>query len=128
MIKNKLSQKPSGKCNASHEQMSQILLKFYDSAIFSFFSCLLLGFIGADRKDNGVSIQLWLVFDYHRAGSLYDFLHEKTVDLKTMFEMVWSIVAGLDHLHKPIIGIVQKPAIAHRDLKTKNILVKAGGK
>lgn len=86
------------------------------------------GFIGADRKDDGVSIQLWLVFDYHRAGSLYDFLHEKSINLSAMFTMVSSIVAGLDHLHKPIYGVGEKPPIAHRDLKTKNILVKADGK
>ena len=30
-------------------------------------------------------------------------------------------------MHKQIIGNVGKPAIAHRDIKSKNILVKANG-
>ncbi len=38
--------------------------------------------------------------------------------------MALSIATGLNHLHMPIVGTQGKPAIAHRDLKTKNILVK----
>ena len=38
--------------------------------------------------------------------------------------MALSISTGLAHLHMPIVGTQGKPAIAHRDLKSKNILVK----
>lgn len=38
--------------------------------------------------------------------------------------MALSIATGLAHLHMDIVGTRGKPAIAHRDLKSKNILVK----
>ena len=41
-----------------------------------------------------------------------------------MIEMAWSIATGLTHLHLEISGTQGKPAIAHRDLKSRNILVK----
>jgi len=44
-----------------------------------------------------------------------------------MYRMAVSIVTGLAHLHMEIVGTQGKPAIAHRDLKSKNILVKANG-
>ncbi|XP_055692619.1 TGF-beta receptor type-1-like [Lutzomyia longipalpis] len=85
----------------------------------------ILGFIAADNKDNGTWTQLWLVTDYHENGSLFDFLTVSTVDTKTMLTMALSIATGLAHLHMDIVGTNGKPAIAHRDLKTKNILVKS---
>ena len=39
--------------------------------------------------------------------------------------MVYNIANGLTHLHMEVIGTEGKPAMAHRDIKTKNILVKA---
>jgi len=41
--------------------------------------------------------------------------------------MALSIATGLAHLHMEIVGTQGKPAIAHRDLKSKNILVKTNG-
>eukprot|EP00091_Calanus_sinicus_P002726 TRINITY_DN12827_c0_g1_i1.p1 TRINITY_DN12827_c0_g1~~TRINITY_DN12827_c0_g1_i1.p1 ORF type:complete len:159 (-),score=54.28 TRINITY_DN12827_c0_g1_i1:175-651(-) len=41
-----------------------------------------------------------------------------------MIEMAMSIATGLTHLHLEISGTQGKPAIAHRDLKSRNILVK----
>lgn len=38
-----------------------------------------------------------------------------------------SIANGLVHLHTEIFGTQGKPAIAHRDIKSKNILVKNNG-
>jgi uncharacterized membrane-anchored protein YitT (DUF2179 family) len=40
-----------------------------------------------------------------------------------MVTMALSVATGLSHLHMPIVGTQGKPAIAHRDLKSKNILV-----
>ncbi|XP_021703577.1 TGF-beta receptor type-1 isoform X1 [Aedes aegypti] len=85
----------------------------------------ILGFIAADNKDNGTWTQLWLVTDYHENGSLFDFLTSRSIDTKTMVEMAYSIATGLAHLHMDIVGSQGKPAIAHRDLKSKNILVKS---
>ncbi|XP_070509801.1 TGF-beta receptor type-1 isoform X3 [Chironomus tepperi] len=100
----------------------------------------ILGFIAADNKDNGTWTQLWLVTDYHENGSLFDFLNNHTVNAKTMVLMALTIATGLAHLHMDIVGTFVKdcksqckdckecpgkPGIAHRDLKSKNILVKA---
>ena len=75
--------------------------------------------------DNGTWTQLWLVTDYHEKGSLFDFLGRHTVDSVQMIRMALSIATGLAHLHMEIVGTQGKPAIAHRDLKSKNILVKS---
>nr|CAD7589421.1 unnamed protein product [Timema genevievae] len=84
----------------------------------------ILGFIAADNKDNGTWTQLWLITDYHENGSLFDYLNRSTVDISGMIRMALSIATGLAHLHMEIVGTQGKPAIAHRDLKSKNILVK----
>ncbi|XP_021943731.2 TGF-beta receptor type-1 isoform X3 [Folsomia candida] len=87
----------------------------------------ILGFIAADNKDNGTWTQLWLVTDYHEKGSLFDYLGRTTLDHVTMLRMAFSIATGISHLHMEIVGTQGKPAIAHRDLKSKNILVKTNG-
>ncbi|XP_049520748.1 TGF-beta receptor type-1-like isoform X3 [Dermacentor silvarum] len=87
----------------------------------------ILGFIAADNKDNGTWTQLWLITDYHENGSLFDYLMRIPVDTATMCKMAYSIANGLAHLHMEILGTQGKPAIAHRDIKSKNILVKSSG-
>ena len=88
---------------------------------------LIAGFIAADNKDNGRWTQLWLVSEYHENGSLYDYLQDNILDINDLLKIVYSISAGLAHLHMEIIGTQGKPAIAHRDMKSKNILVKLNG-
>ncbi|XP_041120360.1 activin receptor type-1C-like isoform X2 [Polyodon spathula] len=87
----------------------------------------ILGFIAADNKDNGTWTQLWLVSEYHEHGSLFDYLNCHTVSVDGVIILALSIASGLVHLHMEIIGTQGKPAIAHRDLKSKNILVKKNG-
>ena len=88
----------------------------------------LTGFVAADNKDNGAWTQLWLITDYLERGSLYDYLQITTLDVEAMLKLGVSIASGLAHLHIEIVGTQGKPAIAHRDLKSKNILVKRDGK
>ncbi|KAK7825453.1 hypothetical protein U0070_012253 [Myodes glareolus] len=78
-------------------------------------------------KDNGTWTQLWLVSDYHEHGSLFDYLNRYTVTVEGMIKLALSTASGLAHLHMEIVGTQGKPAIAHRDLKSKNILVKKNG-
>ncbi|KAM9805063.1 activin receptor type-1C [Neosynchiropus ocellatus] len=87
----------------------------------------ILGFIAADNKDSGSWTQLWLVSEYHEHGSLFDYLNRYTVSVDGMIVLALSIASGLAHLHMEIIGTQGKPAIAHRDLKSKNVLVKKNG-
>ncbi|KAG5282178.1 hypothetical protein AALO_G00053060 [Alosa alosa] len=84
----------------------------------------ILGFIAADNKDNGTWTQLWLVSDYHEHGSLFDYLNHYSVTIEGMIKLALSAASGLAHLHMEILGTQGKPGIAHRDLKSKNILVK----
>ncbi|CAM4615886.1 unnamed protein product [Lepidochelys olivacea] len=84
----------------------------------------ILGFIAADNKDNGTWTQLWLVSEYHEQGSLFDYLNRNAVTIDGLIKLTLSIASGLAHLHMEIVGTQGKPAIAHRDLKSKNILVK----
>ncbi|XP_011847242.1 PREDICTED: activin receptor type-1C isoform X4 [Mandrillus leucophaeus] len=74
--------------------------------------------------DNGTWTQLWLVSEYHEQGSLYDYLNRNIVTVAGMIKLALSIASGLAHLHMEIVGTQGKPAIAHRDIKSKNILVK----
>ncbi|TWW66088.1 Bone morphogenetic protein receptor type-1B [Takifugu flavidus] len=87
----------------------------------------ILGFIAADIKGTGSWTQLYLITDYHENGSLYDYLKSNTLDVKALLKLAYSSISGLCHLHTEIYGTQGKPAIAHRDLKSKNILVKKNG-
>ncbi|XP_069826242.1 activin receptor type-1-like isoform X2 [Dendropsophus ebraccatus] len=85
----------------------------------------ILGFIASDMTSRNSSTQLWLITHYHDNGSLYDYLQRTTVDPEGCLQLALSIICGLVHLHVEIFGTQGKPAIAHRDLKSRNILVKS---
>lgn len=85
----------------------------------------ILGFIASDMTSRNSSTQLWLITHYHDNGSLYDYLQRNTLDPESCLQLAISIICGLVHLHVEIFGTQGKPAIAHRDLKSRNILVKS---
>ncbi|PVD39256.1 hypothetical protein C0Q70_01884 [Pomacea canaliculata] len=87
----------------------------------------ILGFIAADIKGTGSWTQLFLITDYHENGSLHDYLQDRVIDTGEMLALAHSAACGLAHLHIEIFGTRGKPAIAHRDIKSKNILVKKNG-
>ncbi|XP_066526505.1 serine/threonine-protein kinase receptor R3 [Hoplias malabaricus] len=87
----------------------------------------ILGFIASDMTSKNSSTQLWLVTHFHELGSLYDFLQYSTLDPEGCLRMCLSVASGLVHLHTEILSTQGKPAIAHRDLKSRNILVKRNG-
>ena len=41
--------------------------------------------------------------------------------------LVRLVSPGLDYLHKEVIAAAIRPALAHRDIKSKNVLVKGDG-
>lgn len=85
----------------------------------------LLHFIGAEQRTVGYETQYWLVTAYHEYGSLLDFLRVRTVSLENLCMMAESIAMGLSHLHCTFTRNGRyKPAIVHRDFKSKNVLVK----
>ncbi|NXA56384.1 ACVL1 kinase, partial [Nothocercus julius] len=83
------------------------------------------GFIASDMTSRNSSTQLWLITHYHENGSLYDYLQRTALDSAGCLALASSIICGLVHLHVEIFGTQGKPAIAHRDLKSRNILVKS---
>ena len=87
----------------------------------------ILGFIAADIKGTGSWTQMLLITDYHERGSLHDYLQTTVLDNPSLLAICLSIASGIVHLHTEIFGTRGKPAIAHRDIKSKNILVKRNG-
>merc|ERR1719295_1845531 len=104
-----------------------------------------LGYIGSDCTSQNSCTQLWLVTHFYENGSLYDYLNnvplpgtvmvgspEAAANKPSLFpwqahNILLSSLNGLVHLHTEIFGTQGKPAIAHREIKSKNILVRADG-
>ena len=86
-----------------------------------------LGYIASDIATRNGMTCMWLVTHYHVNGSLYDYLNSHVLDIYQMCVLAYSATCGLAHLHTEIFGMQGKPAISHRDIKTKNILVKQNG-
>ena len=100
---------------------------FHEVDIYN--TCLLchpnvLRFIAADNKDVGMATQLWLITEYCELGSLYELLSRQTIDEDTMVKLCFTAASGLAHLHTEMNAKEKKPPIAHRDIKSRNILVK----
>lgn len=83
-------------------------------------------FISAENLSDGPIPGYWLVLEYHDLGSLQDYLKAaNTLTLVELCKMAGSVASGLAHLHTEMIftdGV--KPAMAHRDVKSMNVLVK----
>ncbi|XP_014221815.1 activin receptor type-1-like [Trichogramma pretiosum] len=89
----------------------------------------ILGYIGSDVTSRAGCTQLWIVTNYHPAGSLYRHLLRlvKAVNHEQMFKICSSIAEGLLYLHTEIQGTQGKPAMAHRNLASRNVVVKHDG-
>lgn len=83
-----------------------------------------LVFFASDMISNNGSTELWLITQYHAHGSLYDYLIGHALSIDTAIRMMLSLCRGISHLHTPIHGVTSKPSLAHRDVKSKNVLVK----
>ena len=86
----------------------------------------ILGFIAADIQEVGLNheVQRLLITAHHSYGSLYDFLQMHSFDYRILYRLSFSAISGLSYIHRVIYGSRGKPSIAHRDVKSKNILVK----
>ncbi|KAK7092728.1 hypothetical protein V1264_008428 [Littorina saxatilis] len=87
----------------------------------------LLRFFGADERiTQDGSAQLMIVMSYIPLGALNGYLKNNTLDWATMVRMAYSVAKAMSHLHTDIQqGDLFKPVLAHRDLNTRNILVRA---
>ncbi|XP_064644374.1 activin receptor type-2A-like [Lineus longissimus] len=88
----------------------------------------ILRFIATERRGDNLNMELWLITQFHEYGSVYDYLKGNLLSWNQLVNMAESMARGLAYLHEDIPSgkISQhKPAIAHRDFKSKNVLVKA---
>ena len=112
------------KCFTSRDELSyQRETKIYGIALLHHEN--ILKYYGSDLwSSNGCSYN-WIVTHYHPEGSLYDFLNRvQAVSVEMALKLILGALNGLSHLHMDIKGKQNKEMIAHRDIKSKNILVK----
>ncbi|XP_060786207.1 TGF-beta receptor type-2-like isoform X2 [Neoarius graeffei] len=70
--------------------------------------------------------QYWLIMAYHALGNLQDFLVSHVLSWSQLCAMASSVVRGLAHLHNDTTPCgTPKVPIAHRDLKSSNIVMKS---
>ncbi|XP_033837147.1 bone morphogenetic protein receptor type-2-like [Periophthalmus magnuspinnatus] len=86
-------------------------------------------FVAADERTGPEGrTEYLLVMDYYPHGSLSHFLSAQTNDWVSSCRLAHSVTRGLAYLHTELFkGDLYKPAVSHRDLNSRNILVKADG-
>ncbi|XP_046701709.1 TGF-beta receptor type-2 isoform X2 [Silurus meridionalis] len=69
--------------------------------------------------------QYWLIMAYHALGNLQDYLVSHVLSWSQLCAMASSVARGLAHLHNDTTPCgTPKVPIAHRDLKSSNIVMK----
>ncbi|KAF7659351.1 hypothetical protein LDENG_00298980 [Lucifuga dentata] len=86
-------------------------------------------FVAADeRMGTEGRTEYLMVMDYYPHGSLSRYLSAQTNDWVSSCRLAHSVTRGLAYLHTELFkGDLYKPAVSHRDLNSRNILVKADG-
>uniref|UniRef100_A0A7N6FAN4 receptor protein serine/threonine kinase n=1 Tax=Anabas testudineus TaxID=64144 RepID=A0A7N6FAN4_ANATE len=86
-------------------------------------------FVAADERTGPEGrIEYLLVMDYYPHGSLSRYLSSQTNDWVSSCRLAHSVTRGLAYLHTELVrGDSYKPAVSHRDLNSRNILVKSDG-
>ncbi|KAF3857411.1 hypothetical protein F7725_009270 [Dissostichus mawsoni] len=76
----------------------------------------ILHFIGAEKRNNNLDLELWLITSYHDKGSMTDFLKANVVSWNELCHITQTTARGLAYLHEDIPGHKEghKPSIAHR--------------
>ena len=85
----------------------------------------ILKFVAVETYMTENVLQHWIITEYHRNGSLSDYLQEFTINYNELIKMLLDIVSGLTYLHSGGFDVhSKKTVIAHRDIKSRNIIVK----
>ncbi|XP_047662595.1 activin receptor type-2B isoform X1 [Tachysurus fulvidraco] len=86
----------------------------------------LLRYISAEKRGTNLEMELWLITEFHERGSLTDFLKGNVVNWSELCHIAESMARGLAYLHEDLSYRLEspKPAIAHRDFKSKNVLLR----
>ncbi|XP_033831457.1 TGF-beta receptor type-2-like [Periophthalmus magnuspinnatus] len=84
-----------------------------------------LHFLTAEERK--VQRQYWIITAYHGKGNLQDFLTHHVISWHDLWLLGGSLAQGVAHLHSDHTSCGRnKIPIAHRDIKSSNILVKSG--
>ncbi|CAH1971214.1 unnamed protein product [Acanthoscelides obtectus] len=89
----------------------------------------ILHYIGVEKRGDNLQAEFWLITAYHDKGSLCDYLKAHTLTWNELCRVAETMSRGLMHLHEAIPGRLpgepSKPSVAHRDFKSKNVLLKS---
>ncbi|VDL24457.1 unnamed protein product [Hymenolepis diminuta] len=83
---------------------------------------------GSSTSGCGPLTEYWLVTDYLAHGSVYDYIHSSELSWGQMLWIAMGMARGLSYLHTELPCTATqypKPSIAHRDFKSRNVLLKA---
>ncbi|CZR14508.1 Serine/threonine-protein kinase receptor [Caenorhabditis elegans] len=71
--------------------------------------------------------EYWIVTEFHERLSLYELLKNNVISITSANRIIMSMIDGLQFLHddRPYFFGHPKKPIIHRDIKSKNILVKS---
>ncbi|XP_015284494.1 PREDICTED: TGF-beta receptor type-2-like [Gekko japonicus] len=84
----------------------------------------ILQFLTAEERHSGLQKEYWLITAYHSQGNLKDYLSRHILSWRDLQKMAGSLVSGVAHLHSDYTPCGSpKVPIAHRDIKSTNILV-----
>lgn len=84
-----------------------------------------LRFLTAEDRGTGPRREYWLITAYHSRGNLKDYLSRHVLSWMDLQKMAGSLVSGVAHLHSDYTACGRpKIPIAHRDIKSTNVLVK----
>lgn len=82
-----------------------------------------LHFLTAEERK--VQRQYWLITAYHPVGNLQEYLIHHVISWHELWMLGGSLACGVAHLHSDHTGGGRyKVPVAHRDIKSSNILVK----
>ncbi|XP_061695058.1 activin receptor type-2B isoform X2 [Syngnathoides biaculeatus] len=87
----------------------------------------ILRYIAAEKHGSNLETELWLITEFHERGSLSDHLKGNTVTWSELCLIAETMSRGLAYLHEDIPsnkGEEPKPTIAHRDFKSKNVMLR----
>lgn len=89
-----------------------------------------LRYIATESRGSGYQSELFMITEYYPLGSLCVYLRNHRVSWEQACCMVRSLAKGLAHLHSEwytnSAGILaEKYAVAHRDVKSANVLVRS---
>lgn len=93
---------------------------FYIYFLFYLLIFFNIGYISSDILPNGMRA---IYTDYHEFGSLCDYLDKTNLCRSEFLILVRTAVTAVAHLHTEIFATLKHPAVAHRDITSKNFFI-----